>query len=252
MTAGVYCIQGPGPTYYIGSSLQIETRLAHHRGRLRAGKHCNPHLQHAWTLHGEHSFATYILEPVTRPEDVLASEQRWLDLAFAWAPRLYNCNPEATAPPQTPEAKEKRRASCIGRVWSADQRNAHALAWDRKRANGTAKKGAPMPQEQRDRIALAVKGVRKPCKAGDRRIKYIAPEDREAHKREQLERNAQKARERRKAASAALTPEQRKERSDLRRQRISVAVRAAYEHPEKGERLRAAVATSNTRRAAKI
>ncbi len=64
--------------FYIGSATDIPARWHNHRLALRGGRHKNPHLQAAWNLYGEDSFAFTILEIVKRHE-LLAAEQKWRD-----------------------------------------------------------------------------------------------------------------------------------------------------------------------------
>jgi len=78
-TAGIYrilCVLTG--KFYIGSATDIPARWHNHRLALRGGRHKNPHLQAAWNLYGEDSFAFTILEIVKRHE-LLAAEQKWLD-----------------------------------------------------------------------------------------------------------------------------------------------------------------------------
>lgn len=64
--------------FYIGSSVDMRQRWAHHRARLNAGIHKNAHLQAAWNKYGEADFRFSILQFAERSE-LLRIEQEWLE-----------------------------------------------------------------------------------------------------------------------------------------------------------------------------
>src|SRR6185312_9884206 len=64
--------------FYIGSSVDMRHRCAHHRARLNEDNHRNAHLQAAWNKFGEADFRFSVLQLVDRPE-LLRAEQEWLD-----------------------------------------------------------------------------------------------------------------------------------------------------------------------------
>lgn len=47
---------------YIGMSNDLYSRISHHKGQLREGKHYNTYLQRAWNKYGEENFVFEILE----------------------------------------------------------------------------------------------------------------------------------------------------------------------------------------------
>jgi len=65
---------------YIGSNIDVDSRLVAHKRRLRRDKHHNPKLQSAWNKYGEGSFVTHVLEEFqgTR-EELFTLEQKYLD-----------------------------------------------------------------------------------------------------------------------------------------------------------------------------
>lgn len=63
---------------YVGSSVQIESRIFKHLAFLRRGDHPNGHLQAAFTKYGEQSFDYKLLE-VCDKEILLSREQFYLD-----------------------------------------------------------------------------------------------------------------------------------------------------------------------------
>lgn len=64
--------------FYVGSSVQIESRIFKHLAQLRKGKHNNWHLQSAYTLDGEDAFDFILLEGCDRA-DLLTREQHYMD-----------------------------------------------------------------------------------------------------------------------------------------------------------------------------
>jgi len=64
---------------YIGSSVDLATRMSQHRALLNAGRHHNPKLQADWNALGEESFLFDVLEVVHGHSQVTVVEQRYLD-----------------------------------------------------------------------------------------------------------------------------------------------------------------------------
>ena len=56
----IYCIADD--KLYIGSSKNIKRRWTRHRAELANNRHCNIHLQRAWTKYGKHLFTFHVLE----------------------------------------------------------------------------------------------------------------------------------------------------------------------------------------------
>jgi group I intron endonuclease len=78
--SGVYAIKHNvlGGSAYVGSSVNIRSRLMSHRSNLRRGKHPCRELQAAWNANCEQSFAYSILEYV--PETALSDrENHWIN-----------------------------------------------------------------------------------------------------------------------------------------------------------------------------
>lgn len=79
MTQGVYIIRNSvNGKFYIGSSIEIESRWKFHVWSLRKGTHANNYLQRAWDKYGESAFIFTILEECTADE-VLLREQHFID-----------------------------------------------------------------------------------------------------------------------------------------------------------------------------
>jgi group I intron endonuclease len=83
--------------FYVGSTVNTETRFKAHRRNLRTGKHQSPHMQAAWNKYGEDCFKFEIIEHVENSEDLLKTEQVWLD-EHAGKPYCYNWATDASAP----------------------------------------------------------------------------------------------------------------------------------------------------------
>lgn len=101
-TSGIYQVQCvPTGKIYIGSATDIRARWHNHRLALRGGRHKNPHLQAAWNLYGEDSFAFTVLELVKRHE-LLTAEQMWLDRTNCTDRTIgFNIYPLAGSPGET-------------------------------------------------------------------------------------------------------------------------------------------------------
>ena len=92
---------------YVGQTIRFRGRFNSHRVQANAGKHCNPHLQRAWTKYGEAAFRFDVLEVVDDPEQLTAREQHWIDATGA-VERGFNMCPAA--------------GSCLGRAMSDEHK----------------------------------------------------------------------------------------------------------------------------------
>jgi group I intron endonuclease len=96
-SSGIYQIRcNQNGKIYVGSAADLCARWRAHRRDLCNGVHVNPHLQQAWNLYGEASFAFTVLEPVEPPR-LLVREQDWIELTGCTDRRIgFNIKPEAT------------------------------------------------------------------------------------------------------------------------------------------------------------
>lgn len=79
MKAGIYLITNTSNgKVYVGSTVNFERRFARHRQQLRRGIHATPHLQAAWSAHGESAFEFKALLYCSA-ENLLMYEQRAAD-----------------------------------------------------------------------------------------------------------------------------------------------------------------------------
>jgi group I intron endonuclease len=96
--SGVYIIRNrKSRAVYVGStSRSIDTRLKEHLRYLRAGRHENQHLQHAFDKYGEGAFDLLPLEYIEDFDDILRREQYWID-RYIRSKRIvcYNISPTA-------------------------------------------------------------------------------------------------------------------------------------------------------------
>ena len=100
---------------YVGSACDFTRRFKEHRDRLRAGRHCNPHLQAAWIKYGERAFEFIIIRYIEDCTVLLSAEQEFLDCV----PRdmLFNLQPTAGSRlgvRHTEATKAKIRAKQLG------------------------------------------------------------------------------------------------------------------------------------------
>jgi group I intron endonuclease len=106
---GVYKITGP-VQLYVGSSDDIPRRWKSHLSQLRGGRHHNHQLQAAWDEHGETAFVFMIIEYVADLADLIAAEQRQLNVALSAGP-VYNLALDVSEPARglvhTAEARQK-------------------------------------------------------------------------------------------------------------------------------------------------
>lgn len=77
--SGVYCIENVvNGKKYIGSSKDLNYRMANHRWDLNKGKHFNYHLQNSWNFYGCENFEFKIIETCAENQR-LEREQHWIN-----------------------------------------------------------------------------------------------------------------------------------------------------------------------------
>lgn len=153
MNQGIYkIINVVNNKFYIGSAVDLKRRRIRHFSELRVNKHNNKHLQAAWNKYGEAAFTFAVIELVSDKAKLLATEDKWLK-KYVGKEYCYNIGITASAPSlgmcgelsptwgykhteeakakiakaskervQTPEEKEKRRLSMVGRVVSPEHK----------------------------------------------------------------------------------------------------------------------------------
>ena len=80
MESGIYLITNRvNGKMYVGSAQHLMVRKSSHWSLLKHGKHSNPHLQRAYSKHGEAAFCFSILEYCSRSE-LVEREHWWMEL----------------------------------------------------------------------------------------------------------------------------------------------------------------------------
>jgi group I intron endonuclease len=115
---GIYfIICSPISKKYIGSTtLPIYRRWAHHKTRLRQGKHVDPVLQRDWSKYGEEAFEFVVAENVEDDSMVTVREQWYIEEALkADRTKTYNTNSKVTRPKTKEERGFAERHKSFGR-----------------------------------------------------------------------------------------------------------------------------------------
>lgn len=68
---------------YVGSAVNLYTRWEYHRSNFRRKTHCNEYLLRAWEKYGPEAFEWVVLEVVTNLDELLKTEQYWIDYCEA-------------------------------------------------------------------------------------------------------------------------------------------------------------------------
>lgn len=85
MTQGIYAITNKlNGKVYIGSSKNIEKRIASHKALLKSGKSESPKLQKAWIEHGADAFEFSILREIEESISLVEIEQEFIVQYKAW------------------------------------------------------------------------------------------------------------------------------------------------------------------------
>lgn len=84
--SGVYKILNTtNKKFYIGSSIDVYSRIIRHKVSLRKGSHHSKHLQKSWNKYKEDSFSFEVLEYCS-PNDCIKKEQYWIDFYKSYIP----------------------------------------------------------------------------------------------------------------------------------------------------------------------
>lgn len=169
---------------YIGSAKCFRIRFRVHKGLLEKGKHHAPHLQHAWSKHGEGSFEFRVIR-FCEPECLIEFEQAAIDAlkpeynvclkAGSTFGRVHSAETRQKIaakkvglklPPRTPE----HRAQISQRHAGRQKSQAHAAALQAGRANRI------YSEEQRAKVSQSLKlayesGLRSRVKSEEHRQK---------------------------------------------------------------------------------
>ncbi len=105
--------------FYVGSSKDIDQRIAEHKMMLNNNKHVNVILQRSWNKHGCEKFSFTVLEEC-EPEQCIEREQYYLDLLQPFKSVGYNIGKKAyggdnfTNNPNKEDMREKNRLLSLG------------------------------------------------------------------------------------------------------------------------------------------
>jgi len=155
---GIYVVRVAGTDKaYVGSAMSLSVRWQRHRAALRAGRHCNPHLQRAWDKYGEDAFSCEALEFVVDPMGLIRAEQRWID---EFNPDMNICRQAGSTLGLKPSDRAKAAlalgpASRIGKPVTAETREKIAAV---HRGKPSHNRGKPLTDEQKAVISAAKKG----------------------------------------------------------------------------------------------
>ncbi len=140
-TCGVYMIcNRRNLGFYVGSSVDIETRWRSHKATMNNGTSPSVRLQRAWAKYGAESFDLVIVETCT-PDVVTSREQHWLDDTRAVL-LGYNCNHVA-------------RQGRLGRKHAPESIEKMKEAYRNGKKSGVRPKGIPCSEETKKRISEA-------------------------------------------------------------------------------------------------
>lgn len=144
--SGIYRINNSANgKFYVGSAVNISNRWCVHKHQLVRGSHHSKKLQRAWDKYGAEAFDIEILEVVADVNQLIASEQRWIDELGA-ASVGYNVLAVAGSSlgfKYSQESKEKMAAKKRGRVRSKEERE--------KQSAST--RGVKLSPEHREKLA---------------------------------------------------------------------------------------------------
>lgn len=88
--SGIYCLFNiHSEKIYIGSAVNIESRVKQHIDHLVANKHHSAKLQNSWNKHGKDGFYFSVIEFVDK-ESLTKTEQKWMDFYNAAGDSGYN------------------------------------------------------------------------------------------------------------------------------------------------------------------
>ena len=104
---------------YIGSTeVSFRKRAKEHRWALRGNYHKNNHLQNSYNKYGEEVFDFEVIEYLSKKEDILDCEQKYLD-DTKWSD-LYNINRQATKVEITKKLREYR-SKYMTELWEDEE-----------------------------------------------------------------------------------------------------------------------------------
>lgn len=85
MKSGIYYIKCLiNNKFYIGSAIDVKSRIKRHFRDLKKGIHHSKHLQKAWNLYGEINFTNGIFEEISTTSNLLVREEYWINMLLTY------------------------------------------------------------------------------------------------------------------------------------------------------------------------
>jgi group I intron endonuclease len=171
--SGIYkIVNKTNGKYYIGSANDIVRRWREHKTTLELNKHPNDYLQSSWNKYGKDNFDFFIIENVL-PNDLLITEQKYLDIAKTEQNKCYNLKFESHKVFFSDYVKQKLSNSHKGKKHSEETKLKMSITHFNKnrgiispapvisqikRKVGGSKKGRIVSDETKQRMRERMKG----------------------------------------------------------------------------------------------
>jgi group I intron endonuclease len=153
MPAGIYMIENVhNGKLYIGSSVDVEDRLRHHRLSLLHGKHKNNKLQNSFNKHGDELFKFYAVEIVEDLNKLRHIEQWWID---QFSPEFNYILNVSLASTFGQCGRKNGSSELLKAAWTPDRRK----AWSEyKSGKPSSMKGKKWSMASRDKLSKTKRG----------------------------------------------------------------------------------------------
>lgn len=163
--SGIYCITvsrtGKSKKFYIGQSVDLQSRKTEHLRMMRAGIGKNIPMQNAFDTYGEGAFSFEILVRCIPCKELLSRMEKFFFDTFSQkygSRALYNINREcmtsSAGVKRSPEAIENLRAAAKKRIFTEEQK-------ERLREMGRARIGSKLSPETIAKRTESQKGVKR-------------------------------------------------------------------------------------------
>jgi group I intron endonuclease len=174
---------------YIGSSVNVGSRLKDHQRHLREGTHFNPHLQAAWNKYGEENFWLYLVLATKDKNELFQDEQLFLDIFGKEL--LYNVNFKAGKPPELTIQQRQEMAKKMNQTLAAKRQAAIErgepdswLSKETRERLGASQRGIKRSEEFKQNISDKKRGRKRPpfsaewrCKLSEANHRRVWPDE---------------------------------------------------------------------------